>query len=295
MEKMSGPTDADDNDRGDEAAPAVARDVCPSCGSTDFASLEVPERGVTVNVCRECNLHINAAAAPVEQQAAEQIYEDAYQTPYERDAARKLESSAFRLRLIEVLQQPGSFLDVGCSVGSFLQAAADRGWDAWGVDISQYAVAACQQHGLQAKIGDMQHLDFPDQAFDVINLRHVLEHDWDLYACLAEIRRVLKPGGQLVLEVPHVDFRRVRTHPERYLKFWEPCHCYWFSDKSVRNILLRAGFREVRMPCYGKLALSGGAVSSLRFLAWRSFVLLGWLLGINNYHVSVWERVAAAD
>ena len=294
MDNTSGPTSPADNNPGDDAAPVVAHGVCPSCGSTDFTSFDVPERGVTVNVCPECNLHINSAAAPVEQQAAEQIYEDGFHTAYEHHAARKLESNTFRLRLIEALHQPGTFLDIGCSVGSFLQAAAASGWDAWGVDISQYAVDACLQDGLQAKTGDMQRLDFPDQTFDVINLRHVLEHDWDLHACLAEIRRVLKPGGLLVLEVPHVDFRRARSQPEKYAKFWPPCHCYWFSGKSVRNILPRAGFEEVRMPRYGKLAFSGGAASSLRFLAWRTSVLLKWLLGLNNYHVSVWQRVPAA-
>ncbi len=293
MENSSDPTGPDDSHLGSDTAPTITDGVCPSCGSTDFTSFEVPERGITVNVCTKCNLHINSTAAPVEQQTAEQIYEDDFHTGYEEHAIRKLESNSFRLRLIEAIRQPGTFLDIGCSVGSFLQAAADRGWDAQGVDVSQYAVDVCLEQGLKAKIGDMQHLDFPDQTFDVINLRHVLEHDWDLYACLAEIRRVLKPGGLLILEVPHVDFSRIRTHPEKYVKFWHVCHCYWFSDKSVRNIMPRCGFEEVRMPCYGKLALSNGAVSSLRFLAWRTVVLLKWLFGRNNYHVSVWQRVPA--
>ncbi|MGD8240988.1 MAG: class I SAM-dependent methyltransferase [Armatimonadota bacterium] len=267
-------------------------EICPGCDGAEFRSLKVRAREVTIKVCVGCGLHINTGGVGAARAAREGTYEGAYHGRQERYARRKLRSATFRMRLIEGLMAPGKLLDIGCSVGHFVQAAGRSGWDAWGVDISQYAVGVCRQRGLQAKIGDMRRLDFPDDTFDVVNLRHVLEHDWELRACLAEIRRVLKTGGLLVLEVPCVDCWQVRILRGKRSKFWRPVHCYFFSGKSVRSIMARAGYDEVRMPLYGRAALSGGVGESLRFLAWRTAKLLKGLVGVSSAHVSVWRKPA---
>lgn len=269
----------------------VSSGVCPSCDGAEFRVLRMPDRGLTVNICAACGLYINANPHPAEEAVAEGVYDRAYHADfYQSTTARKRRTGGFRLRLVETLVEPGAFLDIGCSLGYLVEAAAQRGWDAYGIDISEDAVKLCRGRRLQVTIGDMQHLDFPDEEFDVIYLRHVLEHDIELRACLAEIKRVLKAQGLLVIEVPCVDCWQVRHKRENYRKFWHTCHCYWFSRKSLRNVLRRAGYHEVPLPRYGKKALTGGLGPIMQYLTWRTHILVKRGLGLAPYDVSAWRK-----
>ena len=276
--------------QGDKTTPSprtITPGVCPSCDGTQFHVLQVPNDGPTLDVCTGCGMYINAGA--VQGERIEETYDGDYQEAlYGRSARRKLRDSRRRLRVIEALRRPGAFLDIGCSLGYFVQAATDNGWDAHGVDISEYAAARCRERGLQVIVGDMQHLDFPDATFDIVNLRHVLEHDADLWRSLAEIRRVLKPEGLLILEVPCVECLQVRLWRERYVKFWHPYHYYWFSRRSVRNILTRAEYQEVPMPRYGR-AFSGTVMDNLRFVLWRTHAHLRRVIGLGSFDASAWQ------
>lgn len=265
----------------------VVAGVCPSCDGTEFSTMSVPERGVTIAICAGCNLYINLQPTTAADAAEAGFYDTAYhqQMGYDAEDARKIVTNGYRLHLLENLRAPGAFLDVGCSLGTFVEAARRRGWDAHGADISADVVAACRRRGLQATVGDMRHLDYPDNIFDAPNLRHVLEHDVQLWECLAELRRVLKPGGLLYLEVPCVDCIPVRRKGARYIKFWHDFHCYWFSRQSIRNILGQAGFTERALPRFGR-----GALANPRYLLWLAHRALMQATGRATYDVSVWEK-----
>lgn len=270
-----------------------APEHCPACGATDFESFQPAAFKVPMYVCRGCRLHITRQPEVTEGEEADQVYEAGYHTAYEQTATKKTRTNSYRLRIVENACVPGTFLDIGCSVGCFLGAATSRGWDASGVDLSRYAVETCRRQGLQAKVGDMQHLDFPDESFDLINLRHVLEHDLHLHDCLREIKRVLKTSGILLVEVPSVDCWQVRILKDRYAKFWSPAHYhyYWFSRQALGKLMSQAGFEHVPLPLYGRLALSGGLRASLGFLGWRTHKLVRHWLGLSPHHVQAWRKL----
>lgn len=92
----------------------------------------------------------------------------------------------------------GRVLDVGCGIGDFL---AYHG-DAVGVDINSHCVDHCLDNGLQACVMEEDHLPFGDGEYDTVVLDNVLEHLADPAPLLGEIRRVLRPGGAVVLGVP---------------------------------------------------------------------------------------------
>jgi SAM-dependent methyltransferase len=94
-------------------------------------------------------------------------------------------------------------LEMGCSSGQFLFQLRNHGYqNVTGIDISERAVKVCQEAGLPANVMDAQRLDFPDDSFDLITASDVLEHLADEKRALQEWRRVLKPGGRLVVFVP---------------------------------------------------------------------------------------------
>ena len=93
-------------------------------------------------------------------------------------------------------------LDVGCGTGANLEMLSHFG-AAEGVDVSPEALAFCRERGLQnVRQGEAEHLPYDDCSFDLVTGLDVVEHLDDDLAGLREMRRVLRPGGYVLLFVP---------------------------------------------------------------------------------------------
>jgi SAM-dependent methyltransferase len=131
-------------------------------------------------------------------------------------------------------------LDVGCGTGANLLMLSQFG-DAEGVDISEDALAFCRERGLEkVKLGAGEALPYDDGAFDLVTGLDVVEHMDDDLAGLREMRRVLRPGGRVLLFVPTFMFLwgvqdDVSNHRRRY------------RLPELRRVLEQAGFEIERM------------------------------------------------
>jgi SAM-dependent methyltransferase len=123
----------------------------------------------------------------------------------ERLAARRLDWTAWlrgedepwRLALRLVAEaRPRRVLDAGCGTAEL--AALIAAPEVVCVDASQAAVEAARSRGLRAEVAELERLPFVDGAFDVVTCNWVLYHLADVDAALAEIARVLRPGGRFV-------------------------------------------------------------------------------------------------
>jgi SAM-dependent methyltransferase len=93
-------------------------------------------------------------------------------------------------------------LDVGCGTGGTLDAIGDLG-DVWGADVSSDALDFCRERGItQLKLCAAESLCFEDGSFDAVISCDVLEHLDDDSVGLAEMKRVLRPGGYAIITVP---------------------------------------------------------------------------------------------
>jgi SAM-dependent methyltransferase len=136
-------------------------------------------------------------------------------------------------------------LDVGCGTGANLLMLSEYG-DAEGVDISTDALAFCRERGLdQVKVGAGEELPYDDATFDLVTALDVVEHMDDDLAGLREMRRVLRPGGRVLLFVPTFMFLwgvqdDVSNHRRRY------------RLPELRRVLEQAGF-EVERTTYANI------------------------------------------
>jgi SAM-dependent methyltransferase len=98
---------------------------------------------------------------------------------------------------------PRRLLDAGCGTGFNLLALGRLG-RATGIDLAPEAVAFCRERGVRAVRASLLALPFPDAAFDAVTSFDVIYHAWvtDDRAAVAEMARVLRPGGALLVRVP---------------------------------------------------------------------------------------------
>jgi methionine biosynthesis protein MetW len=148
-------------------------------------------------------------------------------------------------------------LDVGCGDGRLLEAAAGRQARGAGVDLSAQAVLGARRRlaaaGLRAvalAVADLDRgLPFRDATFDAVTCVSVLPHVWDPFAAIAEMRRVLRPSGVLILQVANLAFlpRRLALlagHLPRVsvAPGWDGGHLHAFTLGSVSHLLRGSGF-----------------------------------------------------
>lgn len=163
------------------------------------------------------------------------------------------------LELVESFKHNGRLLDVGCAMGIFLSMAKERGWEVFGVDISDYAISfARERFGLSCFVGQLKDANLPDKHFDVITLWDAVEHFENPLEELKEIKRVLDDDGIILFDTPNVDsLMRLFAHwiyratgglfkyPVK--KLYHQFHLYYFSPRTLRMLLDKAGFEIIEM------------------------------------------------
>lgn len=150
---------------------------------------------------------------------------------------------------------PRTHLDAGCGEGWLMRQFLRDGWNTTGVDFSQ---AGIQQHNPELaprlRQGDLyeelQRLAGEPSRFSVITACNVMEHVTDPEALAHLLRRLVTPGGQVVITVPN-DFSALHDHLlEQHLidePFWlaYPEHLSYFNRQSMQALLADAGFQTL--------------------------------------------------
>jgi SAM-dependent methyltransferase len=145
-------------------------------------------------------------------------------------------------------------LDVGCGTGDFLVLARDRGWQPTGIDVSERAASQARERGLEAST-DWTALQ--SERFDVVTLWNVVEILHHPLAMLADVHRVLAPGGHVFLRTPNERFQLAAYRWHRRLRWCGPAaralsDAYYFhpvlwSSATLAAALDRGGFVDVRL------------------------------------------------
>ena len=141
-------------------------------------------------------------------------------------------------------------LDIGCGTGKFTAAMAQAGAHTVGVEVAEAALerARARHPGLDFRLVPIDGpLPLEDGSFDLVWASEVIEHVADTARWLSEVRRVLAPGGRLLVTTP--SHGRLRVALGGVERFSEPLgdHLHLYTKRSLGSLLGEFGFGEVRV------------------------------------------------
>lgn len=137
-----------------------------------------------------------------------------------------------KIKLIEGFQPgKGKILDIGAGTGDFLVMAKGNGWEIVGLEPSPKARAIAQNKGVTF-LEELSQM--PEHSADVITMWHVLEHVPDVENQIAELKRILKPGGTIIIAVPNFKSYDARYYGKYWAAYDVPRHLWHFSKTSIK-------------------------------------------------------------
>jgi len=229
--------------------PEYSRPVrCAVCTADNYSRLFVKE-GFTFVKCNECGLiYVNPQC---DEKKLMSDYEKAGSNDYWVDVLLSSTEQEFNInkftdfcQRLEGMVEGRKVLDVGCSVGTFLDIARNRGWETTGIELGKKAHRyATEELGLEVIRKPIQDSGLSPESFDAVTLWEVLEHVPDPLDILKQCWKVLKPGGALAALVPNRDALSARIMRQCCSCFGGRNHLWYFSPDNLKAVMGKAGFR----------------------------------------------------
>lgn len=240
---------------------------CPVCGAA-APRPKLRIESVEILECGACGL---AWWVPDPDHAPASLYDAGYfadpasERGYDDYAglARSLRRTfAGRLRRLSLPAPGARLLDVGAAYGFAVAEARRAGWRAWGLEVSPAAARAAA--GRPVLVGRAERTPFAAGSFEAVTLWDVLEHLPDPHAAVAELARLLRPGGRLALSTGDVGSLAARLSGRRWHLYSLPEHLFFFSRTSLRRLLEAHGLRVEWMRAEGARYTLGYLAERLR-------------------------------
>lgn len=150
-----------------------------------------------------------------------------------------------RTALLKAFPKGGSILDVGCATGYFLGSLGSS-WERHGLEIFHVAAQRARERGkISVHECDIASAGFASESFNVVCSFDVVEHMAEPMPFFREVRRILKPGGWLLLGTGDSLSFGARLPGNRWAYLCIPEHLSFFNSRSVRKALGKAGFSRV--------------------------------------------------
>lgn len=236
-------------------------EVCRLCGS-DSLTLWLRDgrnRDLEYYRCGNCALWNYDIDCGVNQAQ----YTETYVSPDDVDHASNRTARQTWSVLRKWVDGPVSIMDIGCGSAGLLHLAKNNGWDVRGMELSETAARNIEaDQGIDIIVANFLEYDNPDgREYDVVVLRHVLEHLPDSKLAMRQIRRLLRPGGIALLEFPNTGsfsyalkriLKNLGLRNKKFKSDWRPGHVNEFCRRSFEYLLSETGFELVSWRTYSR-------------------------------------------
>lgn len=242
--------------------PTIHYTHCPICGSTDIHPVlsakdyTVSQRSFEIFACDNCSLRFTQDvpdAAHIGDYYKSENYISHTNTSkgiinklYQKVRNRTMRQKA-AIIVEQTHKQQGNILDIGCGTGTFLYTMQQADWSVTGLEPDAGARNnALDLYGIDAKQPDAL-FSLPENSFDAITMWHVLEHVHTLHEYAGQIKKLLKPGGKIIIAVPNYTSKDAQTYGEYWAAYDVPRHLYHFAPGAMQTLMQRHGLKVVQM------------------------------------------------
>jgi 2-polyprenyl-3-methyl-5-hydroxy-6-metoxy-1,4-benzoquinol methylase len=223
---------------------------CPICEKEEFDYvLSAKDRNslekMKFNVlkCRFCNLEITHLPSDID---ASKFYPEYYRE-FKKGISgfsRTLFLNYYRIFYsIRWLKKGMKILDAGCGNGLFASFLESRGCHVYCMEGNTASVkTASSVFNLKATKADLTSLPYKDLTFDVVILRHSLEHSLEINEVMKDSKRILKPDGFIYIECPNAKSIEKKIFGPNWYHLDLPRHACHFSPESIIKLVKKYGF-----------------------------------------------------
>jgi 2-polyprenyl-3-methyl-5-hydroxy-6-metoxy-1,4-benzoquinol methylase len=229
------------------SAPSAGDAACVVCGDTRWTR-RFTKDGWRFARCGGCGLtSLQPLPTPADlARHHEASYRDGRYATFARAENARAAVAAHRFTLVRPLAPAGSWLDLGCSTGTFLAVLAAAGIPAEGVEVSSAAAGEARARGCTVHAGSVETFE-PARRFAAVTAFDVVEHVPDPAALLARVASWLLPGGVLALTLPDARSWTATAMGRHWFYYTAPDHVHYFTPPTITRLLARAGFTDVHV------------------------------------------------
>jgi len=164
------------------------------------------------------------------------------------------------------LPKNGHVLDVGAGWGTLLKSFADRGFQTTGIELSTTACKFAREK-LKLNVFNLpieQLNELPDETYDLVTMRHVLEHFYDPKSVLQQLHQRMSPDGKIMIAVPDYGSYDRKQYGEAWPAFG-PYHLWYFSRNGLQRLCEDAGFEVIEFHTFLSARILAGKSPVQRF------------------------------
>jgi 2-polyprenyl-3-methyl-5-hydroxy-6-metoxy-1,4-benzoquinol methylase len=225
---------------------------CCLCGNDNFnlyLKVSVKKKLIYIVRCVNCGLTFQNPMMS-DKERLELYAKDYFEHGYldKENQIGLYDKATFFLERLLRYSDKGRLLDIGAASGAYVRAAIDKGWEAYGVELSPLAVKFAKNYWKVDLIqGTLEEAHFQNNFFDAIILVHTLEHLPHPLETLKEINRILKRTGMLYVSLPNIASYRAKKLGEKWSALKPAEHLFFFSPKTLKLLFKKAGFDLIRI------------------------------------------------
>lgn len=251
---------------------------CPVCQSPDTRYKFHLDEKHDIHACTNCTVEF--MHPQLNDQEITELYSEKYYASWgisgesENESSRQMKMATFHLQIdhLKKFVQHGKALDIGCATGYFLEAASQREFDPYGIELSEYSSAIAKKKFGDKKIfnGKLEDCDFQKDFFQSITMFDLLEHVRSPQQTLAKAADLLAKDGAILITTPDNASLSNKLMGKKWTHY-KLEHFFYFNDRSLHYLAEKCGLR-VTASWSSKKALN------LKYLHTQLNVYRHWLL-----------------
>ena len=179
---------------------------------------------------------------------------DYYSSDYDRTSYFSPITAVRYMQLLESFEpfrKTNKILDLGCGYGFFLEIAKKKGWDVYGVEITQEAVEHCEEKGINMFKGEVKNVPFEPNSFDIIVSIEVLEHLNNPVEHVKKIHELMRSGGLHYMSTPNFNAYLRYKLKGNYDIIGYPNHLSYYTPRTLKKLFIQNGFKVKKMETTG--------------------------------------------